>query len=174
MDLKHCLNCSNIFGPSRPSGVYCCRSCQVGHLRRSGKIKDKPRQGVICKCLHCDQEFYVPQYRALSAKYCSRRCSILNKPEIGEKARNNSPLMKRSRALKQQGQSQRQYKMLYINGKQVREHRWIMEQHLGRQLERWEHVHHIDGDHLNNTLENLEVLSNADHQRKELAQWKDD
>jgi len=46
-----------------------------------------------------------------------------------------------------------------------------MEQHLGRKLESWEHVHHIDGNHLNNNIENLEVLSNADHQRKELAAW---
>jgi len=48
-----------------------------------------------------------------------------------------------------------------------------MEQFLGRKLEKWEHVHHIDGNHLNNNIENLEVLTNADHQRKELSEWSD-
>jgi len=65
----------------------------------------------------------------------------------------------------------RNYKRIVVNGEEVREHRWIMEQHLGRKLETWEHVHHIDGNHLNNSLSNLEVLSNADHQRKELEIW---
>jgi hypothetical protein len=79
--------------------------------------------------------------------------------------------MRRSKALKAQGSTAKKYKTILVDGKQVREHRWIMEQHLGRQLESWEHVHHKDGNHLNNALENLEVLSNADHQRKELSEW---
>lgn len=52
-----------------------------------------------------------------------------------------------------------------INGrrKQVREHRTIMEAHLGRKLEPWEVVHHKDGDTLNNALANLEVMDIAEH-----------
>lgn len=65
----------------------------------------------------------------------------------------------------------KKYKQIMVNGKLVREHRWLMEQHLGRKLESWEHVHHIDGNHLNNAIENLIVLSNAEHQKEELKQW---
>jgi hypothetical protein len=44
-------------------------------------------------------------------------------------------------------------------------HRLIMENHLGRILEPWEHVHHKDGDPKNNTLRNLGVTTNAEHGR---------
>jgi hypothetical protein len=40
----------------------------------------------------------------------------------------------------------------------ILEHRFIMEQNLGRYLEDWEIVHHKDGNRSNNALENLELL----------------
>jgi hypothetical protein len=46
------------------------------------------------------------------------------------------------------------------------QHREIMEKYLGRKLERWETVHHIDGNKQNNNKENLELISNSDHQRR--------
>ena len=42
-------------------------------------------------------------------------------------------------------------------------HRYLMEQTLGRKLLRTEHVHHIDGNKENNSLENLVVMSKAEH-----------
>lgn len=52
----------------------------------------------------------------------------------------------------------------------VREHRLVMEQHLGRYLDRSEVVHHIDGNKQNNALSNLQVFpSNADHLKLELT-----
>lgn len=50
-------------------------------------------------------------------------------------------------------------------GRWVYEHRHVMEKHLGRKLSRKEHVHHIDGDSLNNALENLIVLSHSEHSK---------
>jgi DNA-binding transcriptional regulator YiaG len=39
-----------------------------------------------------------------------------------------------------------------------------MATHLGRALATDEHVHHRDGDHTNNDLSNLELLTARDHQ----------
>lgn len=170
MDPKACLNCNSIFKPRRKTNVYCCRTCQVTHLRAIGKIKDRPRLGLTLKCQHCEKDFYVPKYRTETAKYCSPRCTSLANPQNTLKAQENSPIQKRSKAQKAKC-SPKKYKSVKVDGKWVYEHRWLMEQHLGRKLETWEQVHHIDGNHLNNDLLNLEVLSNADHQRKELKPW---
>lgn len=56
-------------------------------------------------------------------------------------------------------------RLIWRNGKKVRAHRWIMEQHLGRALLPMEHVHHINGDPLDNRIGNLIVLQARTHMR---------
>jgi len=53
-----------------------------------------------------------------------------------------------------------------VNGKWVKQHRQVMEEHIGRRLKRKEHVHHKNGNRSDNRLENLELLDSYDHHKE--------
>lgn len=60
------------------------------------------------------------------------------------------------------------YIMVQHNGKRVREHRLVMEQHLKRKLKFEETIHHKDGNTVNNNITNLQLFqTRSAHQRFE-------
>ncbi len=59
------------------------------------------------------------------------------------------------------------YWVVYVSSKEYKkEHILIMEESLGRKMEIGEQVHHIDGNKLNNNLENLYVVKNNSEHKK--------
>ena len=57
------------------------------------------------------------------------------------------------------------------NNRYQNEHRLIMEEHLGRKLNKGEVVHHIDGNRLNNSLDNLQVMDAKEHSKFHALKW---
>ena len=55
------------------------------------------------------------------------------------------------------------YKIITVEGKYMFEHRYIMEQHLGRKLKRSEIIHHRNENGLDNRIENLKLTNQVWH-----------
>jgi len=156
---NQCKLCQSNFVITKDREFYCSHRCQAKDAIKSANLKKTPRKktGKIIYCKVCNKEFYVRFYRLEKVKYCSRSCL----------AKEHLKKYVKEFGFKSTNKPKHRYKKITINGKQYYEHRYIMEKYLGRKLEKWEHIHHKNDDSSDNRLENLEILSNADHQRKE-------
>lgn len=117
--------------------------------RRNRKLPDYT-------CQHCGALF---RPKRSTAKYCSRPCMWANNGKgqippdgtttwwVGHKG--------------------------YIDGKiwrnrkpaRIKQHRYVMEQHLGRALRADEDVHHLNGNKADNRLDNLQLMTHSDHSK---------
>ena len=59
--------------------------------------------------------------------------------------------------------NRKKYKAVAVDGKTKKEHRLIMEDVVGCKLQPEEHVHHLDGNGMNNDISNLEILPEKVH-----------
>jgi HNH endonuclease len=158
--MNKCKQCRKNFIKTKDRTTFCCHTCQARWAASLsyGKPRLGNKKGKTLTCVYCKKKFYVPRYRIKKgkAKYCSRRClAMVHLPQFSKFK------------FQKTGLPHHTYKYITVNGKRIREHRHIMQQYLGRKLESWEHIHHIDNNPLNNAIDNLVVLSNSEHQKEE-------
>ena len=131
---RPCQYCGQTFQPKAAWAKYCSRFCSAkGQKRRA-------------ECEQCGGP--LKETASSKARFCSHRCSRIGKGP--QKAIHALPAG--SRRSTSYG-----YVELKIDGEWRLEHRHVMEQMLGRPLEKWEKVHHINGDKTDNQPENLEL-----------------
>lgn len=145
---KHCGK--NYLSYKDRCSVYCCRECSDEGSR------GKRRVIYLCKnCMGCGKEFEVaPSKKHIQC--CSHKCAgiLKRKTQVGE----NNPNWKGGKTIINGYRCVRVSPNVY-----KREHRLVMEYHLGRKLKSWELVHHLDGNRLNNNINNLEIVTHSTH-----------
>lgn len=142
-----CEKCGGEF-PTRHNQRFCSSAC------RSASQKGVARTDKRAKCKFCGDEFLQP-IRRTKTKCCSKRCAwnLKSQAEKGRWAGAKNPRWNGGKKHMSTG-----YVLCYIPGKRhMLEHRFVMEQILGRPLERYEEVHHKNGIRNDNRPENLEL-----------------
>ncbi len=143
-----CEQCNKIFEivPAKFKlglGRFCSKPCVAKY--RTTKVK--------CICENCGETFEIQPYRYNhgGGKFCSPQCrgkiqSGSNHPQyIGGSV------------------DEFGYRTIIIGGHRIKEHRWVLEQYLGRELTKDECVHHINGIRDDNNINNLQLMTNSEH-----------
>ena len=124
----------------------------LGFCRKHYALKKQRDKGIlprtargICRIPECGKSTHA-------FKLCGNHYQIFKM---------NGDPKSRKRAKNGSGCTRDGYRCISVNGKQVKEHRHVMEQHLGRKLTKGENVHHKNGIKTDNRLENLELWSTS-------------
>jgi len=102
-------------------------------------------RGIWIRCKDCNQ--YTPAKKYNTGRYCSQKCFH------NHKRQENHSNWKGGRSVSRLGYA----RINAPDGRRMHEHRWVVEQAIGRRLLPNENVHHKNGDRSDNRIENLEL-----------------
>jgi len=150
-----------------------CKNCLKEFVFLSGSKRETERR-IFCSS-KCNGDYYAKQYSIERigkgnpmygkkpwnyGKHQDKKESIAKK-----KYRKNKYGIDGIVTSGKSGSRNKKYLVIYKDGKYKMLHRIIMEKYLGRALDIDEIVHHIDGNGLNNDINNLQVMTRSEHSR---------
>lgn len=136
---KTCKTCGNNFAPTIVRQEYCSAKCKTKYAN----------------CQNCGTQFVVSKNSV--GQFCSTTCFYENKCPIGT-VRDGSNGYK---IIKVPANTKGVFKLGFRKNHWMWEHRYVMQQMLGRPLEKNENVHHKNGNRADNRPDNLELWKRA-------------
>lgn len=158
MDTKKCSGCKR----AKLRTEFSVRKASVDGLKSqckeciAGAARDKRawiRENHVCSVKDCGLEAYCLKPMILCSMHRSRQ---LTKGDVGDAKSTRNARGSGANYINSDG-----YRIIGTRGNTMLEHRWVMEQHLGRKLLPNENVHHVNGDRADNRLENLELWNTS-------------
>lgn len=179
-----CEECGKEFTAQYKSKIrkFCSHRCANKH--RWANIEKKE---IVLECDNCKKEFTVKAYdyrlKNGNIKFCSKKCmgeskrtgKFINCKQCGKifyTTRNELCSKECAAAYRSKNSEHKtyiengyivQYEKGYNKKGNVKQHRKVMEDYLGRKLTSEEVVHHINENKMDNRIENLEVMLRGKH-----------
>lgn len=175
---SHCTasGCKEPIKSTRLCAKHLNRMRRHGDINHVGHSTRKPREShkIQLECARCAKPFMVTP-SSVGRKYCSATCSTYKaiptfecaqcgKAAMRTKGGNGNFNYKQRYCSRECGYAAQRtgfldkngYRVITIGGKQVMEHRHVMELHLGIKLPAGSTIHHKNGLRTDNRVENLE------------------
>ena len=149
-----------------------CRTCGAAKMLEEFTPQEHGKFGRVAHCRPCLAATKAKRYAEMSPEQRREQNRKINEASREWREEHREELRTyrrrwyaskhpRQRAAAGTGTVSRGYRSFVKNGRRVLEHRLVMEAHIGRRLLREETVHHINGQRLDNRLENLELWSSS-------------
>jgi hypothetical protein len=131
---------------------FCSDNCYKEFI----KIQDESKKKEYIKiCNNCKKEFIAIRKKTKTGcHFCSQECSIKYQKGINHPSYNGGTSFNNGYLI--ENVNQKKYKL---------KHRIVMEQYIGRKLNKNEIVHHIDENKKNNNIENLQLMEKKEHDK---------
>lgn len=136
--------------------LYCSMTCSYAGIRKDADARNTFTCKQCGKTENRRRNASGKIYR--NQKYCSQECKVANQMARATQRFETGEYRKH---IKRNGYVWIVVPQLSRTGTRrfIMEHRYVMAQHLGRELYKEETVHHRDGNRQNNSLDNLELFS---------------
>lgn len=141
-------------GIPKSGQVFCSVGCHNAYQGRNAHER---------QCEVCGGTFRLATsaLRYQPGRFCSKECEGRSRMKrVQDREHNGRPAVEDNHGYIRIYQPDHPKAM---NGGWMFEHRWLVEQQLGRFLSSDEHVHHVNGMKNDNRLENLQLLSAQEH-----------